>query len=103
MKILLLLPWRLVDLPRHQASGRGCHGTARPCETACRSLCGCQCGSRDWGPRLSPPLESPGEHDNFFDKLGVGPSQPLEPSDDHDNPLTAPTMTGAGPSEDLPP
>ena len=48
------------------------------------------------GALVSPPaLESPGEHDDFFDELGVGPSRPLEPSNDHDNPLTAPTMAQA--------
>jgi hypothetical protein len=56
------------------------------------------------GALVSPPaLESPGDHDDFFDELGVGPSRPLEPSNYHDNPLTAPTMTGAGPGEDLAP
>ena len=36
-------------------------------------------------------------------EIGVGPSRPLEPSNGHSNPLTATTMTGAGPNEDLPP
>ena len=53
-------------------------------------------------PVSSPALESPGEHDDFFDEVGVGSSRPLEPSDDHGNTLPAPTTTGASPSDDLP-
>jgi hypothetical protein len=41
-----------------------------------------------------------GEHDDFFDDVGVGSSRPLEPSDNPDNALIAPTITG--PSDDLP-
>jgi len=53
-------------------------------------------------PTPSTVLESPGEHDDFFDDLGAGSSRPLEPSDNPDNAPTAPTVTGAGPSDDLP-
>ena len=54
---------------------------------------------------LVPPsaLESPGEHDDYFDDVGVTSSRPLEPSDNPENALTAPTITNAGPSDDLPP
>ena len=53
-------------------------------------------------PVSSPALESLGEHDDFFDEVGVGSSRPLEPPDNHSDALTAPTTTGAGPSDDLP-
>ena len=53
-------------------------------------------------PVSSPALKSPGEHDDFFDEVGIGSSQPLEPSNNNGNTLTAPTTTGAGPSDDLP-
>ena len=54
-------------------------------------------------PVSSSALESPGEHDDFFDDVGVGSSRPLEPFDNPDNAPTVPAMTGAGPSGELPP
>lgn len=54
-------------------------------------------------PVPSSALESPGENDDYFDDVGVGPSRPFEPSDNPTNAPTAPTVTGAGPSDGLPP
>ena len=53
-------------------------------------------------PVSSSALESPGEHDDFLDEIGVGSSRPPGPSDNPDNPLAVPVMTGVGPSNDLP-
>jgi len=53
-------------------------------------------------PVSSSALESPGEHDDFFDEVGVGSSRPPGPSDNPDNLLATPTVTGASPSDDLP-
>ena len=47
-------------------------------------------------PVSSSALESPGEHDDFFDEVGVSSSRPPGPSDNPDNTLAVRTMTGAG-------
>src|SRR5258706_14263403 len=56
-------------------------------------------------PSFLPPLTNHQESMTTSQEveIGVGPSRPLEPSNGHSNPLTATTMTGAGPNEDLPP
>jgi hypothetical protein len=51
---------------------------------------------------LPSALETPGEQDDYFDDVGVGPPRTLEASDNPDNGPTVPTIAGAGPGDDLP-